>query len=515
MNILKIFKNNTLLTIAIASFFIASFVSLKYPGLQYDEVLFVNAARGRIGSDKSFIYKEIFGIPVFLMQYIGALKSYIYYPIFYLFGINFYTIRIPTIIISILSIVLLHKAIQKFVNLQLANLVSILLALNSVFINLTRTDVGPNTIEFFLKAIGIFLILKYKNIKSIFLPLTIVFVLGVFNKLNFIWFVNSSLAVFIYLEIIRPYKQKKLVLKQIFQTILLPVLSWLIGIILFLLISKTNSIESSLNIDLNLIHRVFENIKTVINQTAYFNYALGYQQGSITLLYTYFIFIVVIAGFWQIWKYRNSNFFDFYIISWIFLISTFIQIVITPKATAPWHWFTIEPFFTFILASSIYMNFKIIKLPLVKFMFLSIILAYLVFQIITHQQNYRNPTNPIWSPQIYSLMDFSKSAPFTFVSVDWGFHNQFLINATNNDNKFIDLSFPLNLTDIDEYTQKNLIHYANGKNTLFVLHSEEATILKQSRKNFFNILENSNINFRNIEKYSQNNKIVYEIYETY
>ena len=40
------------------------------PGLQYDELLFVNAARGVLIPDL-FVWKKLFGIPVLLMSYIG------------------------------------------------------------------------------------------------------------------------------------------------------------------------------------------------------------------------------------------------------------------------------------------------------------------------------------------------------------------------------------------------------------------------------------------------------------
>ena len=71
----------TLAIIFFLSLFISlSIYNLSYPALYYDEMLFVNASLG--GTEDFFIYKKFFDIPIYLMPYIGALKSWIYFPIF-------------------------------------------------------------------------------------------------------------------------------------------------------------------------------------------------------------------------------------------------------------------------------------------------------------------------------------------------------------------------------------------------------------------------------------------------
>jgi len=69
------------------------------PGPYYDKVLFVNAATG--GTSHSFVSRCIFGVPVMLMSYIGALKAYLYFPLFKLFGVSAESIRLPVILISL------------------------------------------------------------------------------------------------------------------------------------------------------------------------------------------------------------------------------------------------------------------------------------------------------------------------------------------------------------------------------------------------------------------------------
>ncbi|BCX13524.1 MAG: hypothetical protein KatS3mg085_056 [Candidatus Dojkabacteria bacterium] len=507
-----ILKNNFVLIVSLLAFFVFSFINLKYPGLQYDEVLFVNAARGGVGNDKSFIYKEFFDIPVFLMQYIGALKSYIYFPIFYIFGVNVYTIRIPTIIISLFSLVIIHKAIKKFTDQKLANLVVLLLSINSVFINLTRTDVGPNTIEFFLKSIAIFLLLNSKGFKKYFLTL-IIFLLGIFNKFNFIWFVNAFLVVTIFLEIINfDFKKPKIkLLKRIVPSTLI----WFVSVFFLFRLNSLNNNESSLIFNLNLIPKFFNHIISIVDQTAFYEYAINNSQMWLKGPYLLIVFITISLSILKLIKNRDlqDNIVKLYVISWIYFILHFVQILVTPKATAPWHWFTIEPFFTFILSISIYINFKNKKLYLLNFILLVFILFYLLLQIFYHQANYKNARNPIWSEEIYNLMDFASNSNNNFVSIDWGFHNQFLITTSNNSSKFVDLSFILNSKNVDSTTIQNLLKLASEENNYFVLHSDNSTIFKNSRNNFFQIFDKNGVKLVLVKTFYDNEKPIYEIYK--
>ena len=64
------------------------------PGIYYDEILSVGPpAAGQP-------YFKYLGLPLMIFPYIGALKSWIYTPIFALFGVSAITIRLPVILIS-------------------------------------------------------------------------------------------------------------------------------------------------------------------------------------------------------------------------------------------------------------------------------------------------------------------------------------------------------------------------------------------------------------------------------
>src|SRR4030095_9718857 len=55
---------------------------IHLPGLYYDEMLFVGPAAGERP------YLKCFGLPLLIFPYIGALKSWIYIPVFAVFGVS-------------------------------------------------------------------------------------------------------------------------------------------------------------------------------------------------------------------------------------------------------------------------------------------------------------------------------------------------------------------------------------------------------------------------------------------
>src|SRR6185436_13564341 len=55
--------------------------AIERPGVEYDEVLFVNAALGGHWANGGFVARRLFGVPTMVMPYSGALKSWLYAPI--------------------------------------------------------------------------------------------------------------------------------------------------------------------------------------------------------------------------------------------------------------------------------------------------------------------------------------------------------------------------------------------------------------------------------------------------
>src|SRR5579859_2165035 len=81
-------------------FFALGLALLPYPGLQNDEVLFTN-----YGTAGSTVF-AVHGIPLMLLTYLGAAKTWLFWPIVRSFAASYHSIRIPVLIIGALTVVL-------------------------------------------------------------------------------------------------------------------------------------------------------------------------------------------------------------------------------------------------------------------------------------------------------------------------------------------------------------------------------------------------------------------------
>src|SRR5206468_3796896 len=83
---------------------------IELPGLYYDELAFVNAAQG--APDNTFIYMRLGPVPLLVFPFIGALKAWIYTPIFGLFGVSALTIRLPVILIAAVTLLIFYQLMR-------------------------------------------------------------------------------------------------------------------------------------------------------------------------------------------------------------------------------------------------------------------------------------------------------------------------------------------------------------------------------------------------------------------
>jgi len=117
------------LAIAAAAFFcLTCFTALSRPGLYYDEVNFVNASLGGGDPDQTFIDSRFLDVPSAIMPYIGALKSWLYAPVFALFDVSPGTIRGPAILLALLGIALAGLLARRVFGVWPAALLVVLLA---------------------------------------------------------------------------------------------------------------------------------------------------------------------------------------------------------------------------------------------------------------------------------------------------------------------------------------------------------------------------------------------------
>ena len=136
--------------------------------------------------------------------YMGALKTWIYTPIFKLFGLSAVSIRLPAILISCGTLAFGYLLLRRILTSQWAVAFTLACAVHPGFIELTRWDKGPNVLMLFFKALCLYLLVRWLETPRFFswslAGVIAACALGFFDKFNFIWFVValvfSTLAVY-------------------------------------------------------------------------------------------------------------------------------------------------------------------------------------------------------------------------------------------------------------------------------------------------------------------------------
>jgi 4-amino-4-deoxy-L-arabinose transferase-like glycosyltransferase len=182
---------------------------LNQPGLYYDEALFVNAATG--AHTNIFINYRFMGVPVFLMDYIGALKAWIYYPIFAIFGVNTWSVRLPAILIGTAGALMLTAALWRAFGPKAALAGAVLILLDPTMVIHSRLDWGPNALMFFFRGLLVLAVVNWSRTLSVRWAgvAVIAICLGLFDKLNFIWMACATMAsvVLIYFDKLKKFTQ--------------------------------------------------------------------------------------------------------------------------------------------------------------------------------------------------------------------------------------------------------------------------------------------------------------------
>ena len=156
----KILKFRIPALAACLTFFLAGCAFLSRLGVQNDESLFAN------GIFKPYVlaYKYPWGragLPVMLMSYLGAFKSWIYRPIFLRFGTGVWAMRVPMLLAGAASVWIFYLLLRRVAGQRAALFGCGLLATDSLYLLTTCFDWGPVALQHLLLLSGMFLLLGF------------------------------------------------------------------------------------------------------------------------------------------------------------------------------------------------------------------------------------------------------------------------------------------------------------------------------------------------------------------
>lgn len=541
---LRSIDNRTVLTILIVILSLICFIAIashdiKSPGLYYDEVDFVNAALGGT-ANSNFITQRIFGVPVMIMPYIGALKSAIYYPVFLFFGVSVLTIRLPAIILGALALFIWYKVSKLIFREKLYSLLLIvLMALDPAYIFQSKLDWGPIVLQTLftgLSAYCFFRAIKGTGREAVkqWLPLLYVcLLLGLYNKLNFLWFIvglGVSLLIFYSPKIKEWYKQG---IAFVIPFLLFVLFLGLAGIFLILPSLQLGSSGISLSTRVPYIFNLYLNtmngravyaliMKGVLNHYSWINYFN---------LYAFIIWLVTII-IDKVKKLRQSNGLLrlTYFFMTLFLIEL-IQIIATNQAGGPHHIIILWPLQLIVLL--LMMQFIVSVLVklwsnktvylLAAVLLLSVLGVTEINADLAYNKAFATPQNISyrWSPAIYQLSSYVNNNYLKVNDVifsDWGMGNQVLTLAKSDNEKkrLIDewpvFANPPNLSSQEQFYET----YFHDKSDFVVTYSGSNEVIAGTKQNLFNFLREHNLYYTLVKQIPAKSKsdinTVYSVY---
>ena len=125
------------------------------------------------------------------MPYLGALKAWIYAPVFWLFGVSALTIRLPAILIAALTLLIFFQLMKAHVGVVWAIITTWLMAVDPANLFPSRLDWGPTVLMHFFQAAMLALWFNYRDKPKLWKLVLICICagLGFFDKFNFIWLI--------------------------------------------------------------------------------------------------------------------------------------------------------------------------------------------------------------------------------------------------------------------------------------------------------------------------------------
>jgi len=500
MSLVKKLKTNittefALLVGLLTLYIIAAAAYIRHPGLHYDEMLFVNAALGAI--DNTFIVERIGSVPIYLCVYMGALKAYLYYPIFVLFGVSAESVRLPMILLTAVSFSILFLTAKRAFGRKTAWIAFLLLISSPSIMAHTRTDNGPTAIQFFLTAVCLYCIFKIYHTRRIVFLVVLYFIcwVGIYYNVKFLWFINSIFfaSLFLYLGTIYDRARNRDItffLKNLFVC----AVSYIPFFIYTLILSRRTK-YSLVTINFSGMQKI-KNVFNEIQGDGYYDLALGSLANPMESPYLILVFVLLAAGTLAAFLSSNSSLLKRNILFlWAMLITTGLQIYMTPQARKTWHAFKIYPWITLLLAVCILAVSGHLKKYNTRCgkIFTIVVLVLLIGYNTTVTGQYikafrERKSKPYWSEVIYDVVDYTREEKGRFFSCTWGIHTQ-LISFHKDPYRFQEI-FQLLQHDMTEREQELFYTtYLKEHNTTnyFITRPVEYLFYKKSRENLFKI----------------------------
>lgn len=464
---------------------VLSIHDLALPGLQQDETVFVNAATLRLpGLD---ISSSVHGVPLMLVPYVGALKAWIYDPLFAVFGTSASVIRVPVVLLVGVGLLLLYAALKELINRPVALLTVALLCFDNSLFWLTRDDVGPSALEFALKCAALFCAARFaRSPRRWWVALLLAsLAIGVFNKLNFIWVVNAALVVSLLL--IARYRHTLRAHRHLLTAWLGGLAVIYVGWGLYYFLEHVSAAEGP---GAAFAQRWLEyrlGTSAVLSGTWFYDYALAPLPSRMVIVWIVIaLFVAGTVASVTRGPLRQLN------VAWMALATVLItiQILVTPQATAGWHYIAIYPFVTAVAAYGVYAVARtllsrraLVYIAIGAVGALGLTYSGLLMAKYFNALTSTEPQFSAWSPAIYALSADLRHTRASIFTADWGIFEPLF--ALEPSTRYTELAFALqNPAPANLATVRSSVTAVPGAK-LIVTHTNGRLIFPTNNANLF------------------------------
>jgi len=486
---------------------------LESPGLNYDELLWTNPILPN-GDGQTFITYSFQGIPIMLMPYIGALKTYLFLPVSKIFGFTVSSIRGFALIEAISILILVYVFTLRNISKRVAIVAVGLLAINTTFLYQTKTDYGPVNLMFILQMFLLFFIINFTKTQksSSLVGIVAVSLLGFFDKFNFLWIIFSSIMASLLI-----YRQevKNLIATHKKNVWLIFVIFISTGIVGYKLI---RFLFTFFNIpDRALLFEKLQLLTTTINNDDFYFMVFHRVYSFPKILFYFYVSVIIIGLTLALIKKIKINKIAIFLLIMTFF--TILQILLTKNATGAHHLMTIFPafyitvaYFMWTIIDSCKVNFYLRGAVIIIFTS-ALVLQFLILLNFEKTLMRGESQNPAWSQKIYALSNdiIKEEEQSDIYFLDWGIYTQAL--TLTGSKRLKDFTWIFNAPVRDEKTMAEIYKtYFASKNALVIMHPPEKTIFHASRINFFKFIASKNIKLEKLKPNYDPRSSTYEIY---
>jgi 4-amino-4-deoxy-L-arabinose transferase-like glycosyltransferase len=255
------------LTAACLLFAALGLVVIPLAGIEDDEVLFAHPLfSGTAGPFSLAVFRH--HLPLMVFAYSGALKTYLFWPVFHLFTPNPYSLRVPMVFAGILTILGFYYFAKGIAGIYAALLAAVLLASDPSFLLANTFDWGPVALQHLLLVAGCCLIVR-GSLRSGFF----VFGLALWDKAVFVWplaGLSAGALVAYFPEIRRVFEDKRKVAGA-----LVALLAGASPLILYNLRSRGETATSTAHFSLEHLPIKVHELNLALNGSGLFGFLAG------------------------------------------------------------------------------------------------------------------------------------------------------------------------------------------------------------------------------------------------